>query len=57
VNVLGFPAISLPAPRSPTGLPIGFQLVGRFGDDERLIAVAREYECAWPWDEAWPPGI
>jgi aspartyl-tRNA(Asn)/glutamyl-tRNA(Gln) amidotransferase subunit A len=57
VNVLGFPAISLPAPRSPTGLPIGFQLVGRFGDDERLIAVAREYESAWPWDEAWPPGI
>jgi Asp-tRNA(Asn)/Glu-tRNA(Gln) amidotransferase A subunit family amidase len=57
VNVLGLPAIALPAPRSPTGLPIGFQLVGRFGDDERLIAVAREYESVWPWKEAWPPGV
>ncbi|MGE5064048.1 MAG: amidase [Myxococcales bacterium] len=57
VNVLGLPAIALPAPRSPTALPIGFQLVGRFGDDERLIALAREYESVWPWKEAWPPGV
>jgi aspartyl-tRNA(Asn)/glutamyl-tRNA(Gln) amidotransferase subunit A len=54
VNVMGFPAVALPAPRSPTGLPIGFQLVGRFGDDRRLITLAREYEAAWPLNEAWP---
>ena len=56
VNVLGFPAISLPASRSPTGLPIGFQLVGRFGDEARLMDAARKYESASPWI-AWPPGI
>lgn len=55
-NVLGLPAISIPASRSPTsGLPIGFQLVGRFGAEEKLLAMAREYESEWPWANAWPP--
>lgn len=34
------PAISLPTGRSPQGLPIANQLVGRLGDDRRFLAVA-----------------
>jgi Asp-tRNA(Asn)/Glu-tRNA(Gln) amidotransferase A subunit family amidase len=34
------PAISLPTARSPKGLPIANQLVGRLGDDRRFLAVA-----------------
>jgi aspartyl-tRNA(Asn)/glutamyl-tRNA(Gln) amidotransferase subunit A len=55
-NVLGLPAISIPAARSPTsGLPIGFQLVAPFGEDEELLAMANEYESAFPWASDWPP--
>jgi len=39
-NVSGQPAISIPAARSRTGLPIGVQLVGRPGADRTLLALA-----------------
>ncbi|MCA6105814.1 amidase [Bradyrhizobium cenepequi] len=37
---LGMPAISLPLMRSETGLPLGIQLVGRRGNDARLLRTA-----------------
>lgn len=37
----GMPAISLPLLQSANGLPIGVQLVGRIGDDARLLRTAR----------------
>jgi amidase len=39
-NVSGQPAISIPAARSRSGLPIGVQLVGRRGADRLLLALA-----------------
>jgi Asp-tRNA(Asn)/Glu-tRNA(Gln) amidotransferase A subunit family amidase len=38
---LGVPAITLPLLRSETGLPIGVQLVGRRGNDARLLRAGR----------------
>jgi Asp-tRNA(Asn)/Glu-tRNA(Gln) amidotransferase A subunit family amidase len=38
---LGVPAISLPLMRSEAGLPLGVQLVGRRGNDARLLRTAR----------------
>jgi Asp-tRNA(Asn)/Glu-tRNA(Gln) amidotransferase A subunit family amidase len=38
---LGTPAITLPLLQSETGLPIGVQLVGRRGNDARLLRTAR----------------
>jgi Asp-tRNA(Asn)/Glu-tRNA(Gln) amidotransferase A subunit family amidase len=38
---LGLPAVSLPLLQSATGLPMGVQLVGRPGDDARLLRTAR----------------
>ncbi|CAN7706871.1 amidase [Bradyrhizobium sp. LjRoot220] len=38
---LGVPAISLPLMSSETGLPLGVQLVGRRGNDARLLRTAR----------------
>lgn len=55
VNTVGHPAISIPGDPSPTGLPIGVQLVGRFGRDEDLLALALEFEAAKPWCDRWPP--
>lgn len=38
---LGTPAISLPLMASETGMPLGVQLVGRRGNDARLLRTAR----------------
>jgi Asp-tRNA(Asn)/Glu-tRNA(Gln) amidotransferase A subunit family amidase len=38
---LGMPALSLPLLQGDNGLPLGVQLVGRRGDDARLLRTAR----------------
>jgi amidase len=48
-NATGQPAISLPLHWSGDGLPIGVQLVARFGADDRLLALAAQLERAAPW--------
>jgi aspartyl-tRNA(Asn)/glutamyl-tRNA(Gln) amidotransferase subunit A len=40
VSVLGLTGISLPAGLDETGMPVGLQLVGRGGEDERLLGYA-----------------
>jgi Asp-tRNA(Asn)/Glu-tRNA(Gln) amidotransferase A subunit family amidase len=40
-TLCGLPAISLPLLRGKNGLPIGIQLVGRRGEDARLLRTAR----------------
>ena len=54
-NVTGQPAISLPLCQSESGLPIGMQFVGRFGDEATLIRLAGAFEEAMPWRERVPP--
>jgi Asp-tRNA(Asn)/Glu-tRNA(Gln) amidotransferase A subunit family amidase len=50
VNVAGFPGVSLPFGKSPEGLPINVQLIGRPHEDELLLAVAEMLEQArGPW--------
>ena len=39
-NITGHPAISLPCGRTPAGLPIGLQLVGRRRQTPALLAIA-----------------
>jgi aspartyl-tRNA(Asn)/glutamyl-tRNA(Gln) amidotransferase subunit A len=43
-NLTGHPAISLPCGTTSAGLPCGFQLVGKIGGTETLIAVAAAVE-------------
>jgi Asp-tRNA(Asn)/Glu-tRNA(Gln) amidotransferase A subunit family amidase len=40
-TLLGLPAINVPILRGSAGMPIGVQLVGRYGDDARLLRTAR----------------
>ncbi|HUA52682.1 MAG TPA: amidase [Candidatus Sulfotelmatobacter sp.] len=54
-NTAGVPAVAIPAELSPDGLPIGFQLIGRFGADWPLLAMARQYELHHPWADRRPP--
>ena len=44
-NMAGCPAISIPCAPLTRGLPIGFQLVGRVGHDETILAAAAQYEA------------
>ena len=54
-NVTGQPSVSLPVAQSGGDLPIGVQIVGRFGDEATLVRVARDLEQAMPWNSRRPP--
>ena len=45
ITVTGCPAISVPAGRTPDGLPVGVQLVARHGADRQLLEVAAAVEA------------
>ncbi len=45
-NLAGLPGISVPCGLDGDGLPIGFQLIGRALDENRLLEVAAAYEDA-----------
>lgn len=53
-NVTGHPSVSLPLSQSHSGLPIGLQIVGRFGDEATLVRIARDLEEARPWHQRRP---
>lgn len=54
-NLSGLPALSLPLHWSADGLPMGVQLVGRYGDEATVLAVARVLEQEMPWRDRRPP--
>src|SRR5262249_23988577 len=45
-NYTGHPALALPVGKSPVGLPVSMQLVGRFFEDALLMRVAHAYQHA-----------
>ena len=54
VNAAGLPGLALPCAPSREGLPIGMQLVGRYGSDDMLLRLGDAYESAHPWADRWP---
>jgi amidase len=43
-NCLGFPALTIPFGRTPDGLPVGIQLIGRPWEEEALLELAVQLE-------------
>ena len=40
-TLLHTPAVAVPAGKSPSGMPLGIQVIGRINDDARTLACAR----------------
>jgi len=51
----GLPTVCLPTARSPDGLPLAIQLVGRPWDEGRLLATAAWCERVLAWTRTEPP--
>jgi aspartyl-tRNA(Asn)/glutamyl-tRNA(Gln) amidotransferase subunit A len=53
-NLAGVPAVSIPCGFTPTGLPVGLQLIGAVTDEHLLLHIARAFERAHP-EQRRPP--
>ncbi|MBV9456312.1 MAG: amidase [Bradyrhizobium sp.] len=56
-NLTGTPAMSVPLHWTADGLPLGVQLVARFGEEDRLLQLARQLETARPWFSKLPAWV
>ena len=57
VNMIGHPAASVPCGSTAAGLPVGLQIIGRFGADAGVIAASAAFETVRPWAHHRPPGL
>jgi aspartyl-tRNA(Asn)/glutamyl-tRNA(Gln) amidotransferase subunit A len=53
-NYSGQPAVSVPAGRTSTGLPVGLQIVGRRLEDALVLRAAATLELVRPWSSRDP---
>ena len=44
-TTVGAPCVTIPYDTGPKGLPVGVQLIGRRGDDDTVLAVAKWFDA------------
>jgi len=57
INYLGLPSLSFPGGFTATGLPIGFQLVGRGFDEATLFRAGHAFQRETRWHSRLPPVV
>lgn len=56
-SLIGLPALSVPVGFGAQGLPMGMQIIGRSGDDARILAIGQAYHRATEWPQRRPPSL
>jgi aspartyl-tRNA(Asn)/glutamyl-tRNA(Gln) amidotransferase subunit A len=54
-NCCGVPAVSVPMGFGAGHLPLGIQFVGRAGEENRILAIAKDYQSRTSWHRELPP--
>jgi aspartyl-tRNA(Asn)/glutamyl-tRNA(Gln) amidotransferase subunit A len=54
-NLTGQPAATVPVGLTPSGLPVGLQIVGRRYGERTVLAASAAFEAAAPWTAYHPP--
>ena len=55
INVIGYPAATVPCGFSKDGMPIGLHIIGKKGADALVMAASSAFEKAKPWTQYIPP--
>lgn len=57
VNMLGFPAVAIPAGFDDNDLPVGLQIVGRANTDSALLELAQKVQAITSWHARVPVAV
>jgi len=55
INMVGYPAATVPAGWTAAGLPVGLQIIGPRFADALVLRAAAAFEAAQPWADRRPP--
>ena len=56
-SLIGLPALSVPVGFGANGLPMGMQIIGRSGEDAKVLAIGQAWHRATEWPQRWPPPL
>ena len=57
LNLAGLPGLSLPVGKTPSGLPVGLQIIGNYWQEGRLLNIAHRYQQEHGMNREWPEGF
>ena len=57
VSLIGLPALNVPVGFGASGLPMGMQIAGPVGADDKILAIGQAYHLATDWPGKRPPAL